>query len=257
MNFTRAVIEAREALKQRSAIVHPDKWQSVDVSNKPDMATHELLNWSFTVPVRTENLHELRKDIKPNLPWADDHFLERVSGQPLNPGEEWKNWPYAHSADRFRTEKGGKFSHTYMERMWPKKADAAGNLGEYQMFGIRYNYGDAGDVVNHLVQSPLSRQAFLPIWFPEDTGKTEVRVPCTLGYHFIHRHGHLHIVYYIRSCDVIRHFQDDIYLTVRLQLWMLDQLRAKDSETWGKVKPGLYTMHITSLHCFRNDFKLL
>ena len=112
---------------------------------------------------------------------------------------------------------------------------------------------DARDVVAHLAHDPQSRQAYLPIWFPEDTGKTTVRVPCTLGYHFIQRHKFLHCTYYIRSCDAVRHMRDDIYLTVRLQLWMLEQLRLIDPD-WKLVKPGLFTMHIVSLHMFRNDF---
>lgn len=247
--FNAAIFEAGEALRHRSSLVHPARWQSIDVSDKMEMATHEVLNHSFQVPITTEELDRLRRDIEPNLPWADDHFLERVGGLPLNPGEQWKRWPWGHSADRFRTEKGKRFSHTYMERIWPKRA----NLAKADRKGIRYRYGDLDDVVTHLEHQPYSRQAFLPIWFPEDTGKEEVRVPCTLGYHFIQRHNYLHVVYYIRSCDFMRHFRDDIYLTVRLLLWVLDALRQRDA-AWDKTAPGLFTMHITSLHLFRNDY---
>lgn len=252
MQFNNAIEKAKEALRTRSVLVAPGRWQSIDVSTKPELATYEVLNYSLAVPINGTgaDLNRLRQDIQPNLPWADDHFLERVGGQPLNPGEQWRNWPYAHSADKFRTESGKRFSHTYMERYWPKGTED----GELSRVGIRYAYGDLNDVVDHLVKDPLSRQAYLPIFFPEDTGKIDVRVPCTLGYHFIMRHGFFHCTYYIRSCDFMRHFRDDIYLTVRLQLWMLDRLRERD-KNWFNVGPGLFTMHIVSLHLFRNDFR--
>lgn len=237
--FKSAIEQARYDLIHNGHVVHPQKWQSVDVSDKPEMATHEILNHSFKVPVYTEDLEVLKKDIGPNLPWADDHFLERVGGFPINPGVQWANWPYAHSANKFRDEKG-EFSHTYMERIWTKP-----------LYGIRFDYGNLSDVVKLLSQQPLTRQAFLPIWFPEDTGVTEYqRVPCTLGYHFIQRFDHLHVVYYIRSCDYVRHFRDDIYLTVRLLLWVIEELRGRGQ---SMLTPGIFTMHITSLHAFRND----
>lgn len=394
-----AIQKAYDAVRDRSSLVEPTRWQSVDVSKKPEAATREVLNYTLQAPVVTENLDELRRLVQPNLPWADDHFAERVSGVALNPGIEWAHWPWANKADAFRKviegpriplqdwayyaglldgdgtiylrpqERGfsgrviiyqkdrqvldylhgvfkvgtvksqgedreqnlngriyqneiflwqvnkieevkwvlanlipllrikrmkaeemlaaakdwkpkdaigtprqeiwgqewePRFDHTYAERMWPNGLEG----GSVPLKGIRFGYGDAMDVVMHLAKHPQSRQAYLPIWFPEDTGKTDVRVPCTLGYHFIQRYGYLHCVYYIRSCDLYRHFRDDVYLTVRLQLWVLEQLRRntlpeyfdKDhivSNPWDKVKPGTFTMHITSLHCFVNDCQRL
>ena len=252
--FGLAIKTAQFDLRHLSTLVHTEKWQSRDITAKPEMATHELLNHSFQVPIWTEDLGLLRGDIIPNLPWADDHFEERVGGQPWNPGVQWANWPYAHSANTFRNEAGEMFSHTYMERYWPVFAGGRGG----EMFGIRYGYGDLKDVIQLLVREPQTRQAFMPVWFPEDTGVTHgARVPCTLGYHLIMRHGYLHIVYYIRSCDFVRHFRDDIYLTVRLLLWVLGELREEDPDTWNDVVPGYYTMHITSLHLFKNDWRLI
>jgi len=258
-----AIQRAYVAVRDRGVRVEPSRWQSMDVSKRAEATTYEVLNHTVQFQVLTESLPELRDAILPNLPWADDHFQERVGGSPLNPGVEWSHWPWANSANSFRHEpifgqKEQGFSHTYMERMWPKHAhaEARASEGQSRMRGIRYEYGDAGDVVRHLAQHPDSRQAYLPIWFPEDTGKTDVRVPCTLGYHLIHRHGFLHCTYYIRSCDLYRHLRDDVYLTVRLQLWVLDQLRQPGQHSpldWRDVRPGLFTMHVVSLHCFVND----
>ena len=126
------------------------------------------------------------------------------------------------------------------------------------MFGIRYNYGDFGDVIDLLQREPYTRQAFLPMWFPEDTGSVHgERVPCTIGYHFMRRGDYLHIVYYIRSCDYLRHFRDDIYMACRKLMWVLDELKTRDPKRWSNVVPGYYAMHITSLHCFNKEKEVL
>lgn len=228
-----------------------EKWQGISTAGNPAMAMHEILHYSFASDIWTEDLKNLATDIEPNIPWADIHFDERVSGSPLNPGDSWIAWPYAHAADRSRGA-SGQFNHTYMERYWPRYAGDDQTVKPLR--GIRHDYGDLAGIVHLLRAEPLTRQAYLPIFFPEDTGDThDGRKPCTLGYHLIMRNGRLDIVYYIRSCDIIRHFRDDIYLTARLCLWVLDRLRELNPH-WQMVKPGRLVMHITSLHCFANDY---
>lgn len=260
-NFAQAETKLRQQLKTCGQDVRTETWQGVDVSAKPEMQMRELMFQSFRVPLPTA-LNELRADVKANQPWAEGHFLERVCGEPVNPGETWRTWPWGHSADKFRDE-NGQFNHNYMERYWPKYAGVAGEtfnhaqqtLDQVPHCGIRYRYGDLNDVVDLLAEQPFTRQAYLPVWFPEDTGVVHRdRAPCTLGYHFFQRGGYLHIVYYIRSCDLVRHFADDCYLTARLVYWMLDRLRER-SEAWNSVAPGQLVMHITSLHCFVNDVR--
>lgn len=263
-NFNAVIKSIRSDFETYASLVHTERWQGMDISKKPEMATMELLNHSFSMMIGTDNLLALAESIEPNLPWANDHFLERVGGQPLNPGKEWANWPYAASADRFRTNE--QFTHSYMERYWPKEAgytpggvleQTPDGLYPYHA-GIRYQYGDLGDVVNQLDREPFTRQAILPVWFPEDTGAVHGgRVPCSIAYHFIRRGNALHVVYYLRSCDFVRHFRDDVYLTIRLMLWILEQLQARSHSRWGEVIPGIYTMHMTSLHIFRNDYRAL
>lgn len=262
-NFSLAIHEAFEAIKQ-APLIHPASWQGLDVSKRPEAKTYELLNYDFAATVGTRSLSELQREIQPNLPWADDHFAERVGGQPINPGEEWKNWPWGNSANKFRDE-DGQFNHNYMERYWPKWANnfhyknghTTQQLEEDQHIphrGIRFTYGDLHDVVDQIANDPTTRQAYLPVFFPEDTGATHGgRVPCSLGYHFIQRGGFLHINYYLRSCEAYRHFRDDIYLTVRLLLWMVERLKEKGHN----FTPGIYTMYMTSFHLFVNDKELL
>ena len=244
-------------------LIHPPRWQSRDVSSNPALATHELLNYSFSIEVSDQET--LARTLTPNLPWAEDHFIkERVGGDPLNPGTEWANWPYARSAATHQVQQ--KFAHSYAERYWPKYAGMTNggildtdfpNYTPHQ--GIRFAYGDLNDLVTILSQEPLTRQAYLPVWFPEDLQACveKERVPCSLGYHFIMRDDRLHIVYYLRSCDFVRHFRDDVYMTARLLLWVLEQCKLTDPAQWDKVIPGSLTMHITSFHIFKADYPIL
>jgi len=242
-------------------VVRPTHWQGRDISGRPDMETYELFNYSSTVWLPDENLRAYQEDIRPDLPWADDHFEERVCGYPLNPGTQWAKWRMGQGADSFR-EADGRFNHNYMERIWPKfaqKVPASVKPFEHILpsvphRGIRYEYGDLSDVVALLAREPDTRQAYLPIWFPEDTGTVHGgRAPCTLGYHFIKRNEQLHCVYYLRSCDAVNHLRNDLYFAVRKVIWVLEQLRKEDPE-WNDVGPGTLTTHITSLHCFRANF---
>lgn len=180
------------------------------------------------------------------------HFEERVGGIPCNPPPSHILWPFASKKNQSHLDSTKKFSHTYPERLWPKTA--GGIYPNIQMnLGIRYGLGDLDDLVNLMIKDNETRQAYLPIFFPEDTGAINgVRVPCSLGYHFIIREGYLHINYYIRSCDYIRHFNDDIYLACRLNLWIADRLNKSLREQFSSkiIIPGIFNMYITSLHCF-------
>lgn len=254
-SFDALLLDLTEQMHDWSLIVHTEKWQGFDISKRPEAAMHELTDLYFSVAMPGENLGDYRQQIKPNLPWADDHFAERICGQPLNPGETWKTWPWALKADQSRIF-SGKFSHTYMERYWPKMVEDT-EVGRIVMTGHRFKYGDLFDVVNQLAREPMTRQAYLPIFFPEDTGAVHGnRVPCTLGYHWIMRAGQLHTFYPIRSCDFYRHLRDDLYLTSRLTLWLLEQLRAKNEPPglWQMIEPGNFSMWVGSLHMFVNDF---
>lgn len=250
--------------------VHTQSWQGVDISNQPAGQMLELLNVQLHLPQVPRTLENLARDLdgSVNLPWADNHFEERVCGYPLNPGTEWANWPDGQSAAKFLDEKG-MFDHNYMERYWPKYSwppMATKNIDDYEAAersipnwmshlrtGIRFEYGDLGDLVKLLMREPDTRQAYLPLYFPEDVGRSG-RKPCTLGYQFILRENQLHIYYPMRSCDFYRHWGDDCYMTVRLGMWILDQLSTRDPETWAGVTVGSFTMHCTSLHMFFNDY---
>ena len=193
-----------------------------------------------------------------DIEWCDMHFLERIGKRPLNPGSSYRIWPY-NSFDKDDPYMTGKtFSHTYMERFWPKHA---GTMTDEEMVteefwdliqqndGIHFGLGNLDDVITQIKENPLTRQAYLPIFFPEDTGAVhKERVPCTLGYYFYIREEKLYCNYIIRSCDTFRHFRNDVYLTGRLQQHVAKRL--------GR-EVGDLTMYIFNLHAFENDVYII
>lgn len=255
LSLRAAIADTLRLMQHKSILRHRGSWQAQDMSHNPAAATYELIGHNIVASLGTRDLAYYVSNIQPDLPWADDHFQERVSGLPLNPppSEAW--WPHAPKGNADHKH-GEIFSHTYPERMWPKYAGRSEDFSSIPTQGIRYSYGDLNDVVILLAEDPQTRQAYLPIWFPEDTGGAKVRKPCTLGYHFLLTDNSLDIFYFIRSCDVHRHMRNDIYLTVRLLLWVLERLEAHDSK-WSKVEPGILRMYISNLHLFRNDYRTL
>lgn len=278
LTFDHVINHLRSQMAQHGRPVHTERWQGRDIASNPAAQMFELLHVHVKCPMSGPHiadpmsLEHWRQDIKPNLPWTDAHFAERVSGVPMNPGTEWANWPWGRSADGFRRQ--AQFNHNYMERYWPKYAGAVQRpthsatdwrhgMNERTESpdanrGIRHAYGDLMDVVMLLEREPMTRQAYLPIFFPEDTGYGDGdRKPCTLGYHFMVRDGGLDVFYPMRSCDLVRHFQDDLYLTVRLVIWMIETLRLRNgggtAREWDNIKPGRFVMQISNLHCFVND----
>jgi thymidylate synthase len=237
--------------------IHTGEWQAMDTTASPAHATFEIEDVSLILDVPAGQLQWLNETMA-DQPWAEEHFQERVSGEPMNPAPSHIRWPYAVRGNSDHTSAQVVFSHTYPERYWPKFA----NIGQKrpngrQVYvphnGIRYQYGDLYDVVQLLIRSPMTRQAYMPVWFPEDTGSQDnVRVPCTLGYHFMIRRGVLSCRYYMRSCDIVRHWHNDMYLTGRLMQWVCAQYNEQVTAA-GLLIPGQLRVYISSLHGFVGD----
>jgi len=257
--------------------IQTDTWQGMDVRNSKAHYMHELEDVTFlisNVSGDADAYPPLSTMIKADLPWAEDHFQERVGGVPLNPPPSSMYWPYAVRGNGDHLG-GGVFDHTYPERFWPRFANEGHTRPNgRQVFvphnGIRFEYGDLSDVVALLVHDRGTRQAYLPVWFPEDTGATDakgspIRVPCTLGYHFMIRKNKLSCRYYIRSCDVFRHLNNDMYFAVRLMEWMADTVNHYTALEYDNdpghlcppmpadITPGRLMVHVASLHLFVAD----
>jgi len=217
-------------------------WQSTAAPSPAYELKNVLLE--FSVP---DSLCQWQKLCQPDLPWAEDHFQERVSGIPHNPPPSSAWWPWYSDKERAKFQHGQakKFDHTYPERYWPRAAACAedGYLRNKKT-------GDLNDVAKLLRKDIWTRQAYLPVWFPEDTGALNgQRVPCSLGYHFLRNGPQLDCSYFIRSCDLTRHYKNDLYLTGRLLQWMVEQVQASD----GFPFPGTLTVFISNLHLFVQD----
>lgn len=233
--------------------INRTKWQQLNVAYSALHHTHELRDVVVHFDRVTPSIDQLVADLNPDVPWAEDHFHERVSGEPMNPGEAHAYWPYHGASIREHLRNmgtaGAHYDHNYMERLWCRKL-TMGNLDlewEPPFTGYRFEVGDLGSVVTLLNEEPTTRQAYVPIWFPEDTGATSgQRVPCTLGYYFQITGGRLHMTYNLRACELYRHFTNDVYLAIRLQQWMASQLEED-------VALGEFTMNVANMHLFLGD----
>lgn len=238
-------------------------WQGVRAPR--NMIESIDFNFRCPLPGSEEEAIEL---LNPNLPWAKDHFLERIGGVPLNPPPSSSHWPFANK-DNEQFKKDKIFDHTYPERFWPKYAgEISPGIGLFSQEdfkrvnnkiinrGIRFEYGDLGDVINKLIDDPDTRQAYLPIWFPEDTGKAStVRVPCTLGYHFMIRDYRLDIKYIMRSTDMLRHFQDDLFMAYLLAEYVKVAVNRMGKELIEHL--GYLTFLTFSAHVFEGEEYIL
>lgn len=227
------ILALRTELRNEGSVVKTERWQGQDCG----LAFKELLHASLLVPM-VNDVQECSDLCGATQPWAGDHFLERVSGEPLNPPPSHKYW--LKGTDQYFSDTE-KFSHSYPERLW-------GSTGK----GIRYANARLDKAIELLKKEPDTRQCYIPIWFPEDLSAAceGERVPCTFGWHFMKRDNQLHCSYHMRSCDVIRHLHNDLYFANRLAIWLND-------EAGLKCDMGMLHFSSTSLHCFENDLYTL
>lgn len=211
--FRDANNEIRRDLAELGTLVHPQTMQDKQIANDPDYNTRELLNYDYMV------LDPRLEDLDPSQPWADAEFEERINFVGEEKASAWQLRPevWQEFADR-------GFSYTYGERYWTSLENIIGELK------------------NH----PESRQLFLSVWDPFiDSDKLgRQRVPCSLGYWFVKRGGLLHMTYMQRSADFATHFNNDQYLSHKLQRYVADQVG---------IPAGRFTHWIGSLHIYQKD----
>ena len=241
--FQQSYAALRKQIIDFAMPVDTDQWQSQ--TDVPMTLTRELQFIRFDVDV-PEDIVAWQDDCQPNLPWAEDHFEERVSGYAWNPPPSAAYWPFAQKDHEDHTSDDGRFSHTYPERLWPYGDNPAGTPVSWTAID---ESGDLTDLVRLLQDHRHTRQAFIPIWWPCD-GKMAgaLRVPCTIGYHFMIRDDYIHCHYFMRSCDMLRHLRDDIYMAGRLMQWVASQL--------PHTRCGQLVMSCTSMHVFEGDMQL-
>ncbi len=217
VGFGEAVDEIKRELAEMGIRVQPQTMQDKIVADDSAYNTMELQNYMYMVSKPVKTLGAL----KPNQPWADKEFSERITESYINPGEAYK--------ERIEVWKDflhdGEFAYTYNERMgWALPT-----------------------LIAELKKNPNSRQLYLGIWDPQvDIERLggQSRVPCSLGYLFQLRRGNLNMTYFMRSCDFITHYHNDAYLAVKLLEYV-----AKQTEHCV----GTFTHYMGSLHVYQKD----
>lgn len=211
--FKEADNEIKRDLAELGAAVHPQTMQDKDIADDPAYDTRELLNYGYTV------LSPVLADLNPNQPWADAEFEERIAGVALGEGFAWELRP----------------------EVWKEFHDR----GFGYTYGERYSDG-LEPLIEELRTHPESRQLFLSVWdnFVDPGHLGKVRVPCSLGYWFALREEQLHMTYMQRSADFATHFQNDQYLSSKLQRHVATEVG---------VIPGRFTHWIGSLHVYQKD----
>jgi len=198
--------------------------QDQQVGRDPRFMTIELTGYAYTL-TGYDDADRAVLYMQNSLDWARAEASERLVGEvvPPNPGSAWRE-------DRGRWEKfvrDGAFSYSYAER-W-----------QYQLPYI----------IRELRNRPSTRQAVMTMydvhqdmmnWGGRD------RVPCSLSYQFVIRDGVLTLVYNQRSCDFVKFFSTDVYITCEL-------LKHMARET--KTLPGRLIHFLGSLHAFAGDLE--
>lgn len=214
-----ALGEIKRDLVEMGVKIHPKSYQDKIVENDPAFDTLECQNYVYTV------VNPKPEDLTPTQPWADAEFKERITLPPVNPGTAWELrkeiWTEFMCAD-------GKFGYNYPERF--------------------ARYDQIKRIIERIKEDPDSRQLFLAVYDPSDIQHMGgvSRVPCTIGYQIQIRNNLLHLTYIQRSCDFATHFNNDVYLAVKMQKYLSEQ-------TGYKV--GRFTHFIMSLHLFKKDGK--
>lgn len=219
--------EAFRDLHEMGIITRPKTYQNKVIEGKDEMITKEIVMYSYAL-LGLPDPDNLFIFEGPNArTWADAEFKERVDPTSGNPGEAWEIrkdvW------EEFLTP-DGRMDYTYSERL--------------------NDYTGLDQAITLLRKDPDTRQAWIPIFWPEDLtvagGKN--RIPCSLGYQLLLRDGKLNLIYIQRSADAVKHWGNDIYLAHRMMKYAAGLLR---------VGEGTLYHTITSLHSYKRDWPTL
>jgi len=199
--------------------------QDQAVKNDPKFRTIELFGYGYTL-TGYRHLNDIIDYFQLNKTWMMAENQERLFGLerlPLNPGAAW-----VHNEDFWgRFLRDNKFAYSYAER-WQKQ--------------IPY-------IVNELLLRPYTRQTVMTMYDQHQDMMNwggRDRVPCSLTYQFMIRNNKLHLIYNQRSCDFIKFFGTDVWLTVNLLQHVAERVG---------VETGNFVHFLGSLHAFAGDLE--
>ena len=222
--FHQAFGELARELKEMGVLHHTQTMQDKDISHDPDYDTYALQFYGYRV-TQPDAL-----ELEPSMPWAEMEWAERrlgIEGAPVNPGNAWKMrsdvW-----AEFIQTD--GKFAYSY---------------------GERFNDCDQVlRVVDRLREDPGSRQCRVHMWDIPDVDRLgTLRVPCSIYYAFhqdLSDKSALNMEYHMRSCDFATHFQNDVYLAMKLFEYVAEG---------AGLRMGHFIHTIENFHVYLKDVK--
>lgn len=222
----------RELLVQ--GITVPVKhYQNKKLTGK-DQLTKELLGVSFIISKPLKKRNDMigfifKKEKDKIIDYCKQEFKDRISKEPLNPGNSFKIrkdlW------QKFMVDDETKFDYTYSERIsWQWES-----------------------IIETLKEDKHSRQAVMQIFNTGDLEKTggETRIPCSINYSFLIRNDRLYLVYHMRSNDYFAHFPIDIYLATEAIKYVTKKLK----KVYPTLKTGSLIYFCNSLHAYQWDLK--
>lgn len=225
-NCAEAASEVKREVAEMGKEVKLKTYQDKNIENDPKFFTRELICYSFMIsePKDKDKLLEVfGKNTPENKAWCEKEFEERINQTQQNPGESYK---FRNNVwDQFMTD--GKFAYTYGERI-----------------------GDQVEtVIDMLKENQNSRNAIISIWdrqIDKDRIGGKMRVPCSMFYQVLIRNGKVHLVYNIRSNDVMTHWCFDIWMAISLQEYIAGKLG---------LPVGDFYQFIGSFHAYQKDLE--
>ena len=212
--------EVKREVAEMGKEVKLNTYQDKIITDNPKFFTKELLAYSYMIHEPTDEDILIKGDEK----WAYDDFAERISGMKYNPGKAWKE---RESVWKEFLDSKGKFSYTYSERI-------ASQLEK---------------IIKMLESNEHARNAIVSIWdreIDQDRIGGKKRVPCSMYYQFLIRNNKVHLIYNIRSNDVITHWRFDVWMAIKMQKHVAEKL--------GKGTGDFYQF-IGSLHAYEKDLR--
>lgn len=243
---------ARELMSELSRDViemghenRPKTYQNKNIEGNPDFITKELIAESYCLTSLPDP--EYLFAYTHTREWADAEFAERISGKMINPGEAWKlNKPMWEEFLTKGDEQDAGFDYTYAERI------NRSAFNDWEGVGVDQHSTYLNHIISLLKYDSDTRKAVLSIFnadIDSDRLDGHARIPCSMYYQFLIRdnnHGkQLNIIYNQRSCDLVCHCGDDIYLAWRLMEYVAEKVG---------IKSGYLFHQIGSLHVYQKDW---
>lgn len=238
-NFVEARGEIARDLKEMGVKVRGKSMQD----KEGDFPTLELDNYGYTVT------HPSRLDLLPTMPWCEVEWQDRLNAimgnvSPL--GTSWLERSDRHMDwSRFIEYNGRPLPmYTTLDKIRELEPEAAGDP-----IRLAYSYGErlalndqVLKVVRELRRNGPSRQLFVSMWDPNhDPDRIgNRRVPCSLGWHFMKRDGKVNMTYIMRSCDFVTHWQNDVWLALKL----LDLICHMTKNERGRFSQVIFSFHV-------------